>query len=70
VSPAVIAAAAELLEMAAQLLRDHGDGKITEAEILAKVAAAKAVWATTNAAAHAAAEAVLDAKFPTETSNG
>jgi hypothetical protein len=64
VSPAVIAAVAAILEYAAKLLKDHGDGKITEADILAKVAAFTADSATMDAAADAAAEAAADAKWP------
>lgn len=69
-SPAVIAAVAAILEYAAQLLKDHGDGKISEADIIAKADAFTSSSASADAAADAAAEAAADAKYPAEIGNG
>lgn len=62
-SPAAVAAVAAIIETALQLLKDHSAGTISEADILAKAAAFTTTSATDDAAADAAAESVLDAKF-------
>ena len=63
-SPAVVAAVGELLELAAALLKGHAEGAISEADILAKIDALKASWATKDAAADAAAEAEIKKQWP------
>jgi hypothetical protein len=65
VSPAVVAAVGELLELAAELLKGHASGELSEADVLAKLDALKAAAAASDAAGDAAAEAEIQKQWPT-----